>query len=151
MRDAGVTAVHCANSNNSICSGVAPVRVMLDEGVKVALGSDVAGGSSISMFDAVADAIRASKDRRIMDGWQTDFLTVAEGWYLGTSAGAAFFGDAPGFAAGNPLHALVLDDGQLLQPHPLTVRERFERCVYLRQPGAIRAVWSAGKKVYTAG
>ena len=151
MRDAGVTAVHCANSNNSICSGVAPVRVMLDEGVKVALGSDVAGGSSISMFDAVADAIRASKDRRIMDGWQTYFLTVAEGWYLGTSAGAAFFGDAPGFAAGNPLHALVLDDGQLLQPHSLTARERFERCVYLRQPGAIRAVWSAGKKVYTAG
>ena len=150
MRDAGVTAVHCASSNNSICSGIAPVRVLMNEGVRVALGTDVAGGSSISMFDAVADAIRASKDRRILDRWQTDFLTVAEGWYLGTSAGAAFFGDAPGFAAGNPLHALALDDSRLLQPHPLSVRERFERCVYLRQPGAIRAVWSAGRKVFSA-
>lgn len=148
MREAGVTVVHCANSNNSLCSGVAPARVMLDEGVKVALGSDVAGGDTLSMFDAVADAIRASKDRRIMDSWQTDFLTVAEGWYLGTSAGAAFFGDRPGFAAGNPLHALVLDDSKLLRPHPLSVRERFERCVYLRQPGAIREVWSAGRKIY---
>lgn len=148
MREAGVTVVHCANSNNGLCSGVAPVRVMLNEGVKLALGSDVAGGDTISMFDAVADAVRASKSRRIMDGWQTDFLTVPEGWYLGTSAGAAFFGDQPGFAAGNPLHALVLDDSHLLQPHPLSVRERFERCVYYRQPGALREVWSAGKKIY---
>lgn len=147
MREAGVTAVHCPNSNNAICSGVAPVRAMLDEGVKVALGTDVAGGGTISMFDAVADALKASKDRRIMDGWKTDFLTVAEAWYLGTSAGAAFFGDEPGFAPGNPLHALVLDDGKLLQPHPMTVEERFERCVYLRQPDAVRAVWSAGKRV----
>jgi len=72
---------------------------------------------------------------------------VAEAWYLGTSAGAAWFGDAPGFAAGNPLHALALDDSHLLQPHPLTVRERFERCVYTRQRDAIRAVWSAGRRV----
>jgi guanine deaminase len=148
MRDAGVTVVHCANSNNSICSGLAPIRVMLDEGLKVALGSDVAGGDTISMFNAVADAIRASKNRRILDNWQTDFLTVPEGWYLGTSAGAAFFGDRPGLAAGNPLHAIVLDDSQLLQPRPLSVRERFERCVYYRQPNAIRQVWSQGRIIY---
>ena len=147
MKDAGVTVVHCANSNNSICSGMAPVRTMLREGLKVALGSDVAGGYSLSMFDAVADAIRTSKDRRILDNWETDFLTVAEGWYLGTSAGAGFFGAGPGFAPGDRLHALVLDDSALLQPHPLSVRERFERCVYLRQPGAIRAVWSEGRKI----
>ena len=85
-----------------------------------------------------------------MDNWQTDFLTVPEGWYLGTSAGAAYFGEQPGFAAGNPLHAIVRADNTLPQPHPLTPAERLERCVYLRQSGAVRAVWSAGRKVYTA-
>ena len=54
MRSAGVTAVHCAASNNALCSGIAPVRVMLNEGVKVALGSDVAGGDRLSLFDGVA-------------------------------------------------------------------------------------------------
>jgi len=147
MREAGVTVVHCPNSNNAICSGIAPVWTMLKEGVKVALGTDVAGGTTLSMFDAVADAIRASKSRQVLDNWWTDFLTVAEAWYLGTSAGAVWFGDAPGFAAGNPLHALALDDSELLQPHPLTVQERFERCVYTRQPNAVKAVWSAGKRV----
>ena len=149
MRDAGVTAVHCADSNQNICSGVAPVRAMLREGLKVALGSDIAGGDQLHMFDVVASAIRASKARRILDGWETDFLTVAEGWYLGTSAGAAYFGEAPGFAPGNPLHALVLRDSDLPQPHPLTAAERLERAVYLRQKDAIRAVWSAGKKIFS--
>ena len=147
MAEAGITVVHCADSNQNVCSGVAPVRKMLQEGLNVALGSDIAGGDHISMFDVVASSIRASKARRILDGWETDFLTVPEGWYLGTSAGAAFFGAAPGFAPGDPLHALVLDDSQLPQPHPLTPAERLERCVYLRQPGAIRAVWSEGRKV----
>lgn len=151
MKKAGVTVVHCADSNQNICSGVAPVRVMLQEGLKVALGSDIAGGDELHMFDVVASAVRASKARRILDGWQTDFLTVAEGWYLGTSAGAAYFGQQPGFAPGNSLHALVLSDSGLPQPHPLTPAERLERAVYLRQEDAIRAVWSVGKKVFSRG
>ena len=149
MRDAGVTAVHCPDSNQNICSGVAPVRVLLNEGVSVALGTDVAGGDTLSMLDAASSAIRASKARRILDGWETDFLTAAEAWYLATSAGAAFFGEGPGFAPGNALHALVLDDSRLLQPHPLTPEERLERCLYVRQPGAVRGVWSAGRRVFS--
>ena len=44
----------------------------------------------------------------------------------------------------------TLSDDALPQSHALTGRERFERCVYRRQPGALRAVWSAGRKVYEA-
>lgn len=150
MKDAGVTVVHCADSNVNVCSGAAPVRVMLDEGLKVALGSDIAGGDHLNMFDVVTSAIRTSKTVHVRDNWETPFLTVPEGWYLGTSAGAAYFGEKPGFAAGNPLHAIVLADDALPQPHPLTPAERLERCVYRRQKDAIRAVWSAGRKVYTA-
>ena len=86
----------------------------------------------------------------MLDNWQSEALTVAEAWYLATSAGAGFFGQQPGFAPGNTLHALVLSDDQLPQAHPLTPQERLERAVYLRQPGAIRAVWSEGRKVYSA-
>lgn len=149
MRKAGVTVVHCPDSNVNVCSGTAPVRAMLQEGLKVALGTDIAGGDHISMFDAVTAAIRASKVRQMTDPARPDFLTVAEAWYLGTSAGAAFFGDAPGFAPGNALHAIVLSDDDLPQSHPLSPAERLERCMYRRQKDAIRAVWSDGRKVYT--
>lgn len=148
IRDAGVTAIHCAVSNTNLCSGIMPVRAMLDEGLKVALGSDIAGGDQLHMFDVIADSIRTSKNRRILDDWHTEFLTVAEGWYLGTTAGAKFFGAGDGFAVGDPLHAMVLDDSALPPAaHPLSIRERMERCVYYRQKNAIRAVWSEGRKV----
>ena len=150
MKDAGVTVVHCADSNQNIVSGVAPIRVMLNEGLKVTLGSDIAGGDHLCMFDVTAASIRASKARRILDNWGTDFLTVPEAWYLATSAGAEFFGEKPGFAPGNSLHAIVLRDKDLPSAHELTVRERFERCVYRRQKNAIRSVWSAGRKIYSA-
>ena len=150
IKEAGVTVVHCPDSNQNVCSGVAPVRVMLNEGLKVTLGSDIAGGDHINMFDVITSAIRASKARHLMENWETPFLTVPEGWYLGTSAGAAYFGEKPGFAPGNPLHAMVVADDWLPQAHPLTPVERLQRCVYRRQPNAVRAVWSAGRKVYTA-
>src|SRR5699024_5261177 len=38
MKEAGVTVVHCPDSNVNVCSGVAPVRTMVEEGLKVALG-----------------------------------------------------------------------------------------------------------------
>lgn len=70
----------------------------------------------------------------MMDDWDTPFLTVAEGWYLATSAGAAFFGEQPGFAAGNSLHAIVLADDTLPQPRTLTPAERLERrCTAVRR------------------
>ena len=150
MKDAGVWVVHCADSNQNLMSGVAPIRVMLNEGLKVTLGSDVAGGDHLNMFDVTAASIRASKARRILDGWNTDFLTVAEGWYLATSAGSEFFGEKPGFAPGNSLHAIVVRDDKLVAARSLTVQERFERCVYRRQKDGIQAVWSAGRKIFEA-
>ena len=149
LKDAGVYVAHCAASNENLISGYAPIRKMLDEGVKVTLGTDIAAGDSLSMFDAAAAAIQASKARRIMDNWETDFLTVADAYYLATSAAAEFFGEKPGFAPGNPFSAIVLRDNELLLPKEMTVLERFERCIYHRQHTAIKSVWSNGKKIYS--
>lgn len=150
IKDAGVWVAHCADSNQNLISGYAPVRVMLNEGIKVTLGSDIAGGDKLSMFDVAAATIRASKARRILDHWDTDFLTVSEAWYLATSAGSEFFGEKPGFSEGNPLHAIVLKDDALISAGELSAQQRFERCIYRRQPDAIRVVYSAGRKVFTA-
>ena len=150
IKDAGVWVCHCASSNEDLISGYAPIRVMLDEGVRVVLGSDIAGGDPISMFDNVTASIRASKARRIMTNGETDFLTVAEAYFLGTSAACEFFGEKPGFAAGNPLHAIVVRDDDLPDVRQRTTQERFERSMYRRQKDAIRAVYSAGRKVFSA-
>lgn len=146
MRRAGVAAVHCPDSNVNICSGICPVRQMLDEGVWVTLGSDIAGGDQLPMYRVITAAIRASKSRNIMDDWRTDPLTVAEAYYLGTTSGHRYFGAGEGFAPGDRLHAIVVDDGDM-PGGGLSVKQRFERAVYLMDSRNITAVWSDGRCV----
>lgn len=84
----------------------------------------------------------------MMDDWDTPFLTVAEGWYLATSAGAAFFGEQSALPREIPFTPSYWRMTHLPQPRTLTPAERLERAVYRRQEGAVQAVWSAGRKIY---
>ena len=148
MRRAGVVVAHCAGSNINLCSGVSPVREMLQQGIWVTLGSDIAGGACLPMYKVATMSIRASKIKRIETDWSEDFLTVPEAYYLATSSGHRYFGDGDGFAPGNRLHAIVVDDGDFTEAsHPLTVRERFERAIYMLHRHNITAVWSDGRCV----
>lgn len=75
-------------------------------------------------------------------------MTVGEAYYLATSAGARYFGDADGFAPGNPLHAVVLDESSLPpRARELTIKERFERAVYLADDRCIAAVYGGGRRL----
>ncbi len=148
MIDHNVLCVHCPDSNINICSGFAPVRRMTERGVWVALGSDIAGGAQLPMLQVLTCCLRMSKARAIATNGADPFLTVGEAYYLATSAGARYFGDKDGFAAGNMLHAVVLND-ESLPPNtrPLTVKERFERAVYLSDDRNIVAVYGGGRKL----
>ncbi len=147
IRSRGVTVVHCADSNTNIASGIAPVKAMLNEGLKVVLGSDIAGGANLSMLNVIQMSIRASKNKRIESGWTVPFLSVAEGYYLGTTAGALYFGAKPGFQKGDRLHAVVIDDRVYPDTERLTLRERFDRAVYIAEPKDIVAVYGEGKRL----
>ena len=148
MRRADVVVAHCAGSNINLCSGVSPVREMLEKGIWVTLGSDIAGGASLAMHRVIAMSIRASKIKRIETDWSEDFLTVPEAYYLGTTSGHRYFGAQSGFAAGDKLHAIVVDDSDFTEPtRPLTVSERFERAIYMMHRHNIVSVWSEGRRV----
>lgn len=151
MREHGVWAVHCPDSNLNIASGIAPVRTMLAEGVRVALGSDIAGGARLSMLEVATTAIRASKLRWLQSEKKEAFLTVAEAFYLATSAGAQYFGAGPGFAVGDALHALVLCDGALPPRKDLTLEQRLERLLYLDPVGGIVARYGEGRLLAAGG
>lgn len=147
MRGAGVYMVHCPDSNTNIRSGNAPVRRALTEGVKVVLGSDIAGGAQLAMCDVITGAIRVSKTRWVETEGKDDFLEFHEAFRLATGAGAGYFGAGEGFPVGEKLHALVMDDARLCPPaRPLTLEERLERLVYLFDTRNVLAVYSDGVK-----
>lgn len=145
MKESGVIMVHCPDSNINVCSGIAPVRQFLEEGIWVTLGSDIAGGAKLPMYQVIACAIQSSKLRNMMDG--SAFLTAAEAYYLGTTAGHRYFGAGKGFAAGDKLHAIVVDDSRSTGIPNMTPADRLERFFYQGKAEDIRAVFSDGRRV----
>lgn len=147
LRERGVYVAHCPQSNTNLSSGIAPVRRYLDQELKVGLGTDVAGGSSASVFRAMADAIQVSKLRWRLQDESLKPLTVMEAFYLGTKGGGSFFGKVGSFEVDYEFDALVLNDSGLRHPQPLNLQERLERFIYLADERHIEAKYVAGKKV----
>jgi len=148
IRDRGVWVAHCPQSNVNISSGIAPVRRMLDYGIKVGIGTDVAGGFSISMFRAIADAIQASKMHSVLTDRSMAPLTLPEAFYLATKGGGSFWGNAGSFEPGYELDAVVIDDSSLNSLLPLTLAQRLERVVHLSDDRHIKAKYVRGKAVH---
>lgn len=89
-RNCGVS--HCPESNASIASGIAPVRQMMHRGLKCSLGTDVSGGSSVSILRNLRLALLKSRllTERTLD--VVNNLSVHDGIYLSTLGGAEVCG-----------------------------------------------------------
>ena len=147
MKERGVFVAHCPESNANLASGVAPVRRFLEEGLRVGLGSDIAGGTQLSLFKAMALAVQVSKLRWRLVDQSLAPLTAAEVFWLGTVGGGSFFGQVGSFAPGYELDALVLDDTRLAGPHRHTVSERLEQMIYLSEDADLTAKFVAGRRL----
>lgn len=147
MRERGVFVAHCPLSNIDLSSGIAPARRFLDRGLKMGLGSDMAGGYHTSIFRAMGDAVKMSKMRwRLVD--QADKpLTVEEAFWLGTVGGGEFFGKVGKFDEGYEFDALVIDDEPLRPPYGLSIQDRLHRVVYLSDDRHIVKKFARGARV----
>jgi cytosine/adenosine deaminase-related metal-dependent hydrolase len=61
LAECNTAIVHCASSNFCLDSGVLDVHGCVAQGIRVGMGTDVAGGYSSSMLDALRQSIIASK------------------------------------------------------------------------------------------
>ncbi len=148
LAQGGAFVAHCPQSNTNISSGIAPVRRFLQRGLRVGLGSDVAGGCHPSIFRAMTDAIQVSKLRWRLSDQSLPPLTVPEAFYLGTLGGGAFFGKVGSFEEGYELDALILDDASLRTPHPLNIEDRLARALYLSDDRHIAGKYVRGRQLF---
>ena len=144
------TVVHCPTSNCNLGSGIAPIRQLLEAGVNIAMGTDVAAGHHLSMFRTMQYAIQMSKVIYAQHNREVSFLTLPEVFYMATKGGGKFFGQVGSFEAGYEFDALVIDDAALvdtLGTSPEQLYERFERFIYTGSEHQIERRFCSGREV----
>ena len=146
LRKNQVWVAHCPESNMNLASGVAPIKKMMKENVRIGIGTDIAAGSKLSMFSAMADAIKASKLRWVYVDKEESPLTVSEVFYLATVGGGSFFGKAGSFEKGYEFDAVVIDDSNLSDTE-MSLYERLERLIYMAEESRIIRKYVRGQQV----
>lgn len=147
LEEHDVMIAHCAQSNVNLLSGLVPVRKYMERGLRIGLGSDIAGGYTTSILRAMADSIQMSKMHHCCVDQDEKALTVAETFYMATIGGGSFFGKVGSFENGYEFDAVVIDDSSFLKCIDLTIEERLERAMYLTDHRQITDKYVRGHSV----
>ncbi|KAG0328643.1 hypothetical protein BGZ99_004913 [Dissophora globulifera] len=149
MKDSHAGISHCPSSNFNIKSGMADVRRMIDMDLKVGLGTDVAGGYSCSILDA----IRCSRICSIARN-PTRSLLIPELFYMATMGGARVMelGDTIGnFNVGMEFDAILVNIAVKGSPIDVfahdTVQTKFEKYLFVGDDRNNAKVYIQGKEV----
>lgn len=147
LKDRDVFIAHCAQSNVNLSSGLVPLRSYLDRGMKVGLGSDVAGGYTTSILRAMADTIQMSKMYQCCGHPEEKPVTLKEVFHLATAGGGAFFGRVGRFERDYEFDAVVIDDSTYNPLIELSMEERLERAMYLSEGSHIVQKYVRGREI----
>ena len=155
-RGAGIA--HCPLSNAYFADAVFPLRTALQKGIRVGLGTDIAGGPSASLFDGMRGAVLASRmlesgtdpalsaDRRGRSGSRIDMKTA---FHLATAGGGDVL-DLPigRFAPGYLFDALAVEidatDGTIRLWGDESAEERLDVILHTASRANIASVWVGG-------
>ena len=147
MKERGAFIAHCPASNYNVRSGIAPVRKYLDAGLHIGLGTDISGGHTLDMAQAVRDALTVSRLLWRLGGGELAHLSAAEAFWLATAGGGAFFGKVGKFEPGYAFDAAAVDDGRWSGAGD-SLDVRFRRFIYSARSENVIAKYVAGRRLF---
>jgi guanine deaminase len=162
LAERGAGVAHCPLSNAYFANAVFPARRALEAGVRVGLGTDVAGGAQPGLLTQCADAVTMS--RLLDDGVDPSIaaadrgvagsrISIKDAFWMATAGGAELLGlDVGLLEVGRQFDAVAVDTarpGSALRTWDgIDDDERtFEKIVRLTTPADITGVWVAGDRV----
>lgn len=146
--------VHCPSSNSFLGSGIMPYRRFKEQGLSMGLGTDVAGGYSLSLFDEMRTMVEVSKLRSSLLKEEST-VSVENALCQATLLNARAIGrdDLGSFAIGKKADFIVVDNSLT---NPLlnernnydALSETLQRMVYRSHPQMVNETFIAGEKVF---
>ena len=151
LASTGAWVAHCPTSNAALGSGLFPLRRHVEHGARVALGSDVGGGTGFSM---IKEGLQAYFMQQLL-GPAGLPLTPAHLLYLCTRAGAQALGldDRVGdLRVGKDFDAIWLrpPDGSTLATvltHATDAHDALAKIFALATTADVAAVWVGGDQL----
>jgi 5-methylthioadenosine/S-adenosylhomocysteine deaminase len=145
-----VAVAHCPASNAKLASGIAPLRAMLDRGIRVGMGTD--GPASNDGLDLLADLRLAASFARLA-GRSATALTAAEAIWLGTGAAADAVGrpDLGQLEAGRRADLVHVDIRDLVFEPVGDAADLLAHLVWSGAGRHVRDVWVGGRQVVRDG
>lgn len=145
---AGSSICHCPSSNLFLGSGLFSIKGALEAGVQVGIGTDVGGGTSLSMLSTLGDAYKVQQMRGEM-------LTPMQALYLATLGAARalkldhLIGN---FEIGKEADCVLLDPSQIPQlkmrlEHPIEIDELVFALMIMGDERAVSQTWVMGEPV----
>jgi 5-methylthioadenosine/S-adenosylhomocysteine deaminase len=149
-REFDVAVAHCPASNAKLASGIAPLRAMLDRGLRVGLGTD--GPASNDGLDLFADLRLAAQLARLV-GASATALTAAEAFWLATGGAAEAVGrqDLGQLVAGRRADLVHVDTRDLAFEPVGDPSDLLAHLVWSGGGRYVRDVWVGGHEVVRNG
>ena len=156
---AQANVAHCPTSNLFLGSGLIKLDELINAGIAIGLGSDVAAGPELNMWQVMRSALAVQKARSMADP-HLPRMRPTDAFYLATSGGARALGKSSVIGTldvGKEADLLVVDLPALL-PYgrkgkavdDLSSEDILALCIYRGNPAATLESYVRGKSVYRA-
>lgn len=148
---------HCPASNLFLASGIMPLARFREAGLKVGLGSDVAGGPDPSIFEVMQVGAYSQASLRTMSGERRPILQPLDWLRIGTLDGAAALGlDAiiGSIEVGKEADLIAIDPRVTAprrdlpyDPEKVAPEEVMSRLIFRAHQDMVRGAWVRGRRL----
>jgi guanine deaminase len=157
---AQANVAHCPTANLFLGSGLIKLDELLNAGIAVGLGSDVAAGPELNMWQVMRSALAVQKARNMAEP-HLPRMRPSEAFYLATTGGARTLGKSAVIGTldvGKEADLLVIDLATL-SPYgknsgarlgDLSTEDILALCIYRGNPHGTLETYVRGKCVYRA-
>jgi guanine deaminase len=153
------SVAHCPTSNLFLGSGLLKLDRLLNAGIAIGLGSDVAAGPELNMWQVMRSALAVQQARHMAEP-NLPRMRPSEAFYLATSGGARALGKSATIGTldvGKEADLLVVDLPALLpygknglRSDDLSTEDILALCIYRGNPRATVETYVRGNCVYRA-